>query len=371
VALTLYDEFAGWGGSAQGGTAVPGVELIFAANHDELAVEVHSMNFPRADHYLGDVASADITRFPRADLFWASPVCPPWTDARGKRRDFDRSAQNRNRLYLGYWLAKLGREPDWDKWLRPRAWCPTCDEMVDAVQAWKRPGLDMGSYGPRYGQYVYRCPRRSCRHQAIEPDVLPAAVAIDRSLPPGQRIGERIDAKGRPDPLQPATIARIQAWFDRHRQARALLTPAGGTWRDAATSVDEPMPTRTTRDTDGLVPPPLLVPTTSRDGVSAYPAGEPLRTQTCRQETALVQTPFVATLRGGGSRYKAYGVDEPLTTFSAKGTHHGLVTPPGAEGVGSAGTSCYWPTTPTARPGRCPSRSDAHHQGPLRAGRRA
>jgi hypothetical protein len=35
---TLYDEFAGFGGSSQGAAAVPGVELMLAANHNQLDV---------------------------------------------------------------------------------------------------------------------------------------------------------------------------------------------------------------------------------------------------------------------------------------------------------------------------------------------
>ena len=66
--LTLYDEFAGWGGSSQGATAVPGVDLVLAANHAKIAIDVHSLNYPKAEHYLGDVTKADLTRFGRADL---------------------------------------------------------------------------------------------------------------------------------------------------------------------------------------------------------------------------------------------------------------------------------------------------------------
>ena|SRR5437879_11272723 len=77
MTFTLYDEFAGIGGSSQGATAVPGVELMLAANHNPLAVDVHGINFPDADHYCGDIAKADIAGFPRADLFWSSPSCPP------------------------------------------------------------------------------------------------------------------------------------------------------------------------------------------------------------------------------------------------------------------------------------------------------
>ncbi len=93
MTLTLFDEFAGAGGSTQGAASVPGVVPVFAANHNALAVASHARNFPAVDHFCGDVTAADITGFPRADLFWASPACPAWTDARGKRRDFDTSNQ--------------------------------------------------------------------------------------------------------------------------------------------------------------------------------------------------------------------------------------------------------------------------------------
>jgi DNA (cytosine-5)-methyltransferase 1 len=98
MSLTVYDEFCGFGGSSQGMEAIPGVETILAANHHtQIAVDVHALNFPNADHHKGDVTQADLTKFPRADLFWASPSCPAWSDARGKRRDFDRSTQETRR----------------------------------------------------------------------------------------------------------------------------------------------------------------------------------------------------------------------------------------------------------------------------------
>jgi hypothetical protein len=40
-------------------------------------LDVHAMNFPNADHYLGDIAKVDIATFPRADIFLTSPSCPP------------------------------------------------------------------------------------------------------------------------------------------------------------------------------------------------------------------------------------------------------------------------------------------------------
>jgi DNA (cytosine-5)-methyltransferase 1 len=444
-ALSVMDWFCGAGGSSQGAHAVPGVRVTRAANHWERAIESHAANFPDTDHYRGDIREAPVDRWPVTDLFWASPECPQWSNARGKKRDFDNTqqgdlfgelyappeeversralmeevplylrgvmdrgglvlggvvenvidvrawdqfdrwrnefhkmryrtriialnsmhadprstaagCQSRDRFYMGYIHESVGRVPDWDKWLRPRAWCPTCQEWVQAVQVFKDPSRDMGRYRQ---QYVYRCPRTACRNQIVEPAVLPAAVAIDWSLP-GQRIGDR--AK----PLAPKTIARIEAGlrkfarpitleaagntFERRPGVRTwpvdqplttqtttatkavaydpLVVPAGGTWRNDATSVADPMPTRTTRENDGLAIPPLLVPVEGRDEKRAAPTNDPMRTQTARNETGLAWLPFMVKLRGGGDQNRALSSLQALGTVSADGNHHGVVTPP-------------------------------------------
>jgi DNA (cytosine-5)-methyltransferase 1 len=439
-ALSVMDWFCGAGGSSQGAHAIPGVRVERAANHWARAIESHAANFPHVDHYRGDIREAPVATWPVTDIFWASPECPQWSNARGKKRDFANSMQDdlfgettseeversralmeevpmylrgvqergglvkagvvenvvdvrawdqwdrwigeirklgyetrvialnsmhadpravhqapqsRDRLYVAYWHKSLGRTPDWNKWLRPRAWCPTCDMWVQAVQSFKQLGRDMGRYRQ---QYVYRCPQAKCRNSIIEPQVLPAAVAIDWGLP-GQRIGDR--AK----PLADKTLARIQAGlekfakpitleaagntFERRPGVRTwpvdaplttqtttptkalayepMIVPAGGTWRDSATSVADPMPTRTTRENDGLAIPPLLIPVEGRDGKEPSSANAPLRTQTARNETGLAWLPFITELRGGGS--DARSVADALATVTASGNHHGLVTP--------------------------------------------
>jgi DNA (cytosine-5)-methyltransferase 1 len=435
--LTVMDWFCGAGGSSQGMHSIPGVRMARAANHWERAIESHAANFPTVDHYRGDIREAPVDKWPVTDIFWASPECPQWSNARGKKRDFDASLQgdlfdgfgpseeversralmeevpmylrgviargglvkagvvenvvdvrawdqwdrwlgeirklgyhtrvialnsmhadprtvhkapqSRDRLYVAYWHETLRRTPDWDKWLRPRAWCPGCDTWVRAVQRFKQPGRDMGRYRQ---QYVYRCPNTKCRNQVVEPETLPAAVAIDWTLP-GQRIGDR--AK----PLAEKTLARIQAGLDKF--ARPMVVPAGGTWRNDAVPADEPIPTRTTRENDGLaIPPfitelrggssvrpvadplatvatsgghhglavpPLLIPVEGRDGKEPASANNPLRTQTARNETGLAWLPFMVTMRGGGDQLRGRSIDEPVGTVSANGNHHGLVTP--------------------------------------------
>lgn len=412
---TVY--FAGWGGDSLGWEQVPGIELRLAANHNPVCVEVHSLNFPDAEHLPpGDVEDIALDELPYTELFWASPACPAWSDAKGVKRYFDktnqytllddeqlgrqvedpaesrvralveqiprylramagrgtpvlggamenviqcrkwdqwarwigeiedigyetrvialnsmhaiprrcaRAPQSRDRLYVAYWLKSLGRRPDWDKWLRPQAWCPTCDRVVEAIQAWKKPGMDMGRYG-RSGQYVYRCPSVTCRFAEVEPFASPAATAIDWSLDAGEKIGAR--AK----PLADATMDRIRVGLQRFATA-PFLAPAGGTWRTDPTALTVPMPTRTTRETDGLVVPPMIVQTSKRSTQPARATTLPMPTQTSRRELGLMIPPFITSLRGGGSKKSARSVGEPLATFSARGFHHGLVQPPGSE----------------------------------------
>ncbi|MEU0355684.1 DNA cytosine methyltransferase [Streptomyces cyaneofuscatus] len=231
-------------------------------------------------------------------------------------RSVHAAPQSRDRLYVGYWHESLGRTPDWDKWLRPRAWCTGCDTWVQAMQVFKTPGRDMGRYRT---QYVYRCPSTTCRNQIVEPEALPAAAAIDWSIP-GQRIGDR--AK----PLADKTLARIQAGLKKFSQPGPMLVPYYS--RGSASLTSEPMPTVMTREKQSLLVPPLLVPVEGRDGKEARSVNDPLRTMTTRNETGLAWLPFIAELRGGGS--VARSVTDALATVTASGNHHGLVTPENA-----------------------------------------
>jgi len=411
--LRYMSWFAGVGGDTDGAAKVPGVDMgdgSMAANHDPTAIASHIANFPLMGHYRGDIREAPVQDWPVAEIFWASPECPQWSSARGKKRDYaypqdtlpgleherdaeaDRSralmeevpaylagvqrrgglvlagvvenvievrawahwdrwlndirnleyetrvialnsmhaqgteseecCQSRNRLFLGYWHKSLGRTPNWDKWLRPAVHCPTCDETVQAIQHFKNPRADMGRHGT---QYVYRCPKTSCRGKEVLPAVLPASAAIDWDIQ-APRIGDRPKTEDKPEGLRPATIARIRAGIDRHWAP--LLVPSGGTWRKHATSINEPMPARTTRENDGIAVPPLLVPVEGRTGKQAAPTSRPLRTQTARNETGLALPPVMVTMRGGGSRTASSLPEvDPLATVSAGGNHHGLVQP--------------------------------------------
>lgn len=217
--------------------------------------------------------------------------------------------QSRDRLYVVAWpVGELA--PDIDKVLRPLAWCPRCAVLAESRQAWK-PGRTVGRYR---AQYVYV--HGDCG-TTVEPGWLPAAAAIDWSLP-GQLIGDR------KTPLADKTRARIAAGIARYWRP-FTLEAAGNTFERRpgvrTWPADEVMTTLHTTPSKALA-----VPVEGRDGKVATTVEQPLRTMTCRAETAMV-TPFVAELRGGSS--DARPVTDPAATFTASGNHHALVTPSG------------------------------------------
>jgi DNA (cytosine-5)-methyltransferase 1 len=447
--IRVHDLFAGAGGSSTGIASLPGVQVILAANHWQLAVEVHNANHPDTDHLQADISQYDPRRLPGADILWASPECTNHSRAKGRKAIVDGrqpdlfgeilpdaaaersratmwdvfrfaevhqyaaiivenvvevtgwvafepwvaamhalgyehqvvslnsmhasagglpAPQSRDRVYVVFW-RKGNRRPDFHKAQRPQAFCPKCELIVEAQQAWKN-GRTIGRYRQ---QYVYV--HAACG-TTVEPAWLPAAAAIDWTLP-GTRIGDRTK------PLAAKTRKRIAAGIARYWGPMHL--EAGGHTYDAADpkhknfgdpnayyrawSSQEPLKTLHTIESKALA-----VPVEGREGKVAQPMGQPMRTMTTRAETAMaypplltrhygikggaaarhttpvdevmrtlttspgqsiVQPPFIAELRGGGST--ARPVSDPAATFTASGNHHGLVTP-------------YYGASSTARP---------------------
>lgn len=230
--------------------------------------------------------------------------------------------QSRDRIYIVFW-QEGNPTPDLDSVIRPAAKCGTCDMLVAAKQSWKKPGNVVGRYRQ---QYVYRCPQCSA---VVEPYWVPAASIIDWT-----NLGVRIGDRERP--LADKTRARIAAGIARYWGP--LLTEAAGATYDAADPkhvrhgdpnayyrawpVDEPVKTIHTTMSKALA-----VPVEGRDGKSARPTEEALRTQTARNETGLA---FIAHLKGSEEKQIAGAhspVSDPLHTVAASGNHHGLVTP--------------------------------------------
>jgi DNA (cytosine-5)-methyltransferase 1 len=231
-----------------------------------------------------------------------------------------KSPQSRNRLIIGYVHKSVGRKPDWDKWLRPHAYCPLCAETVQAMKVWKKPGIDMGAYGT---QYVWQCPRITCRGREVFPETLPALAAIDPVIS-GIRIGDR--ARLGMDPLADATMDRIRVGVGRFWAP--LMVPVEGRPGKTASPASFPLRTQTTRNETGFALPPFLAPAggTWRENPSS--GLDPMPTRTTRECDGVASLPmFITPLRGGGDRDNARSIGDPLSTVTASGNHHGLAIP--------------------------------------------
>lgn len=279
--------------------------------------------------------------------------------------------QSRDRIYIVCWPANRPG-PDVERVLRPRAWCPKCSGVVEARQSWKN-GRTVGKYGQQYVYVHGQC------GTVVEPAWLPAAAAIDWSIP-GEPIGDR---------LKPKTRARIAAGIARYwgpltveaagntydaastthpahgdpdgyyrawpvsgalrslttTNSRALAVPSGGTWNEDALPIDVPHRTLTTRDAYGMAAAPFV--SELRGGGSvAHSAAEPMSTVSAGgNHHALVSDPFILDRR---FEYRARAIDDPLSTITANDTTKALVT----RHYGIPGGDAARHTTPATEPVR-------------------
>jgi DNA (cytosine-5)-methyltransferase 1 len=92
------------------------------------------------------------------------------------------------------------------------------------------------------------------------------------------------------------------------------------------------MRTQTGRNETGLLVAPMLMRFNTPRGSAGLgaqmltPVSEEARTLTASSIPGVVVPPFLTTLRGGGSQRTAYSTSQALSTVSANGNHHGLVT---------------------------------------------
>ncbi|MBO0517454.1 DNA cytosine methyltransferase, partial [Streptomyces beijiangensis] len=132
----------GAGGSTQGAERVPGVKVVIAANHWDLAIATHAENFPDCQHDCADISQIDFRRYPRTDLHWGSPECTNHTIARGVRTDLDRQPDLFGEV-LPDQAAVRSRATMWDipryleaMWLRGKAVLGGVVENVVDVRNW-------------------------------------------------------------------------------------------------------------------------------------------------------------------------------------------------------------------------------------------
>lgn len=220
--------------------------------------------------------------------------------------------QWRDRVYIVFTLTGI-RRPDLAP--RPLAYCVECGQDVKARQSWRNPKVRIGKY---QAQYDYRCPHTRCGHALLEPYVRPASDVIMWD-DIGQRIGDRAR------PLVPNTMRRIEAGLIKFPYESSVVTLTHGKdGTDRAFAPNKgPLPTRTAKLGEAL-----FVPVGGSWNDTAASVDVPMRTRTTRESEALVTIdlePFIVEFR---NHCDTAPVDNPLSTLSTA-RHHGLVVPDG------------------------------------------
>jgi DNA (cytosine-5)-methyltransferase 1 len=352
MTLTATDLFAGAGGSSLGAEGVPGVELLMAANHWDVAVGVHQSHFPHAGHDCADLREVDPRRYPRTDILLASPECTNHSQARGvsrKRQDpslWDAPDPSAERSRATMWtIPHFAEQMTYDaivvenvveaaRWVGWRGWHTAMEDLgyehqvlsinsmhhgvpqsrdrifvvfwrkgikVDLSRestAWCtrcdtvsvcRQAWKNGRRVGRYGQqWVWTC--TTCG-TTCDPEARPAADVIDWSLP-CPRIGDRAR------PLAAKTRARILAGLRRYGWVPVVTAGAGNVFE--ATPGNRARPAH-------LVPLPVQQAT----------ATHALATPPARGDGS-----FVVPFRANG---RPWPTDGPVPTVAAGGNHHALV----------------------------------------------
>lgn len=89
------DLFAGAGGTSTG-AIMAGIDIVWAANHNPVAVEYHKINHPDSIHICQDLHQADWSQVPKHDILFASPCCQGHSRAAGKAKETIKADKSRS-----------------------------------------------------------------------------------------------------------------------------------------------------------------------------------------------------------------------------------------------------------------------------------
>jgi len=379
MTATVTDLFCGAGGSSLGAEAA-GMQLVMAANHWQLAIDVHQHHFPDAAHDVADISQADPRRYPVTDVLLASPECTNHSQARGVSRrrqdptlwDAPDPAAERSRAtmwdvprfaeQIRYSAIVVENVVEATKWALWPAWwqamellgyrgtvlshnsmhhgVPQSRDRIYVV--WVRDGINVDlemevpvwcgrcdgqrvarqawkngrSVGRYRQQWVWAC--TTCA-AVCEPATEPAASIIDWDLA-CPRIGDR------KRPLAVKTRARVAGGLEKYYPELFVTVGAGNGYEttpgNRARTLDQPLPVQTTTPQHALtVPPGFLVPPHGQRRRGARGLDEPYPTVCASDDRQ-------ALVIANNANNVARSVGEPLATATT-GNRHGLVVPAG------------------------------------------
>lgn len=243
ASLTAVDLFAGLGGFTEGAEQA-GCRVVWAANHWQKAVDIHSVNHPETEHKCQDLHQQNWTQVPRHDLLLASPACQGHTPARGKERPHHDACRNTAWAVVSALechrppLALVENVPHFAKWALYPAWCSALTALGYAIAPHRIDCADLGV--PQNRNRIFFALTRS-KHpielRLPRVDHIPAATIIDFTAGRWSPIARKGRAAN--------TLARIRRGREQHgeRFLTAYYTATRG-----GRSLAKPIGTITTHD---------------------------------------------------------------------------------------------------------------------------
>jgi site-specific DNA-cytosine methylase len=138
--VALGDLFSGGGGVPTAVSQLPGVRVIWAANHWRVAIEHQARRYPDVELVCQDLCQYDFRRMPNIDILWASPACTGHSEAAQPARARDADLANaHDHLRATAWAVVSAVMAK-----RPRA---VIVENVREFQEWTWPDVTLESCG--------------------------------------------------------------------------------------------------------------------------------------------------------------------------------------------------------------------------------
>jgi DNA (cytosine-5)-methyltransferase 1 len=244
--MKAIDLFAGCGGFSLG-AKMAGLDVVWAANHWQAAVDVHAATIPEAVHECQDLHQCDWHRVPDHDVMLASPCCQGHSRARGKDRPQHDSARSTAWAVVSAAEAKrpstiiVENVPDFLRWELYPIWRAALERLGYAVGESVLDAADCGV--PQHRVRLFIVGRLGRRSVPFIPDPVSLhATAASIILP--------IEATTPVKTLCGATRRRVAE--GRRRFGRRFLVSYYGSAKGGR-SLDVPLGTVTTRARHALV----------------------------------------------------------------------------------------------------------------------
>lgn len=134
--MRTIDLFSGAGGFSTG-AVMAGAEVVWAANHWQLAVDYHAKNHPLAAHVCQDLHQANWAEVPGHDILLAAPCCQGHSNARGRengnpQHDASRSTANAVVDAVEFCAPSafiVENVPEFLQWVRYPSWAASLESL--------------------------------------------------------------------------------------------------------------------------------------------------------------------------------------------------------------------------------------------------